>query len=1233
MSTIFPAYLRLEHQPGGNAQSSFLAEVNSALAPAEKRFQNFSAEAQRLVDQALSVQRNAGGSFDLDVAGMRAAAQAQESRAATARQLAAAMENLRQTEGDTSQQARLSAAAMQALAIEEEEAARATRAHAAAVEQLQAELNQTAAATDQVVRSSARGSAAQGALTRSSGASRTAFVQLGQQMQDVTVQAQMGTNAFTIFAQQVPQAAFALSGLADSANKTQASIGRFATFMAGPWGAAIFAATAILGPFVYGLLQAEEATSEAEFATYRFSDAQNILGSVIDLTTGKINTQSEALLSLARAQALAGQVEARRSQAEARTALQDIEAPGLDLGAALRGRLRERGGAEKTIAEEFLAGDRTADAAVRELERLQEAGRITEQVMLDTAEAITSLALGTENEAVFADALAALDGDRSALTQFLRPPSSRGGGSSGAGRAEREAERLATFGEQAAERIARLNEQFDRQPKLIDQAARSTRELETIIAELAERRPPDFEALIASAEAARGVIDEALVRPFAELEQSGQRQVEIESLLLGGREREATILQEIWRIESQLGPLSARQADAVAEIVENRQDELEIIQRLREEQDGYLSATKSVRSEIEAIFAGRGDIGNFQQIFRDLQARSLTDRIFGDALEELDDSVKAQFDRAVTELELGADRATLSFRELADAASAAAYRMNNPAAADAYAAFQANFDAQFGAAENTIVVNGTSRRLETGIAAMTPEPYAAMLSQAIAGPIVDELNAIFGTQFFDKFERAIGGAFYGFSTAGPIGGILGGAQGLLAQFGESAIGRDLATTLNSYLGGALQGAQTGTLISGLGNALGINTSGLGASLGGAVGSIFGGPVGSLVGSIGGSLIEKFPILGGLAGHLLFGGSKRGSAILDGGGITGYYGNSSSRKDTAGTLAGSVFEGIDSIADQLGAQVNRSAGRVSIGIRDGNYRVDRAGRGYTKLSGNPEVMDFGEDAEAAVRAAVMDLVRDGVISGIRASTQRLLLAGDDLEAALQDALDFEDVFTRLARHKDPVGAALDELDTEFEGLKDLFERAGASTEEWADLEELYWLERDEIVKEAMERSLGQLRGFLDEITVGNDALSLRNRRSMAVADFDPLAERVAAGDATAFDDFVEAARVLLDIERELFGSTQDYFERLDQVTGLSQSALDGAEGAAFAASNRDSPFGAGGIQPNDNAGIIAGVDRIVDQIANGTNARLDAVNANLGALLAQGRGGSRSLDFGLREASW
>src|SRR3546814_4448527 len=77
---------------------------------------------------------------------------------------------------------------------------------------------------------------------------------------------------------------------------------------------------------------------------------------------------------------------------------------------------------------------------------------------------------------------------------------------------------------------------------------------------------------------------------------------------------------------------------------------------------------------------------------------------------------------------------------------------------------------------------------------------------------------------------------------------------------------------------------------------------------------------------------------------------------------------------------------------------------------------------------------------------MDLIKDGVILGLRASTQRLLQQGKDIDSVLQKALDFESVFTRLKEYRDPVGAALDALDKEFTRLDKIFDEAGASRSE-------------------------------------------------------------------------------------------------------------------------------------------------------------------------------------------
>lgn len=308
-----------------------------------------------------------------------------------------------------------------------------------------------------------------------------------------------------------------------------------------------------------------------------------------------------------------------------------------------------------------------------------------------------------------------------------------------------------------------------------------------------------------------------------------------------------------------------------------------------------------------------------------------------------------------------------------------------------------------------------------------------------------------------------------------------------------------------------------------------------------------------------------------------------------------YGNDE-RVRLATDSAGDVIDTLDRIAEALGGTLAASRGRVSIGVRDDNWRVDPTGQGRTKGSG---VLDFGEDQEAAVRAAIRDLINDGVLQGLRAGTLRLLKAGKDIEAQLDKALDFESVFQRLKARKDPIGAAVDALDKEFDHLRDIFREAAASAAEYAELEELYGLERAEAIEQATRAMTGALRGLLEDLTVNNSALSLRDRKALAQAAYDPLAARVAAGDITAFDDFADAARTLLEIERAMSGSQAPYFTLLDQVTTLTRTALDASTGP-------------GSAQPiADNAAVVSAIDQ--------SNAHLAAMNQNIGqtnALLEQ-----------------
>lgn len=140
----------------------------------------------------------------------------------------------------------------------------------ASLKALQTQLDAVAKQYDRAAQSTTRMNKAQQDADKQARGNRTAYVGLGQQLQDATIQLQMGTNALTVFTQQGSQAAYMLQGMGGR-------VGAVASFMAGPWGAAIFAATAVLGPFIAGLFDAGEASKEAEKAAEEYARATEVL--------------------------------------------------------------------------------------------------------------------------------------------------------------------------------------------------------------------------------------------------------------------------------------------------------------------------------------------------------------------------------------------------------------------------------------------------------------------------------------------------------------------------------------------------------------------------------------------------------------------------------------------------------------------------------------------------------------------------------------------------------------------------------------------------------------------------------------------------------------------------------------------------------------------------------------------------------------------------------------------
>lgn len=456
-----------------------------------------------------------------------------------------------------------------------------------------------------------------------------------------------------------------------------------------------------------------------------------------------------------------------------------------------------------------------------------------------------------------------------------------------------------------------------------------------------------------------------------------------------------------------------------------------------------------------------------------------------------------------------------------------------------------------------------------------------------------------------------------FNLASTIGGLTS-QGGILGGFG-SIIG-----SAGGLFGGA--GAGAGGVISATQGAAG--AAGTAGGAGGFLGAAAPWALGAL------AAVQILPsLLGGLK-------TKKGSATLavDAGllSVGSVTGNSGSRKAAASGALGSVIDALNGIADQLGGTVGGSPS-VSIGVRKKSYRVDTTGQGRTKKGAG--VIDFGTDQEAAIRYAIGEALRDGVIGGISDASKRILASGQDLEKAIEKAISIEQLPKLLKARLDPLGAAIDDIDAKYAKLAATLKEGGASAEQIANARQLWQLERDDAIKNIGAAS-ATLRDYLKSLTVGSDSpLSPKRQREAAAAAFaayegqlagltagqaqvDALRasgaspEAIAAAEAeqrrraAAFDQqkFAEAADLWLSTARRTDASTDGFFDIYERVKQLTERAASMIEAAVPAASAND-PF----------AELTATAAQNTVAILDTQTGILNAINDNL-AIIAGNVGG-------------
>ncbi len=723
---------------------------------------------------------------------------------------------------------------------------------------------------------------------------------------------------------------------------------------------------------------------------------------------------------------------------------------------------------------------------------------------------------------------------------------------------------LAALSERAGKALGGINDRYHEQPRLIAEAAAVTRELDGIIGELAQKKPPGFEAMIADAERLKKEVPAILLdAPFKALREKTQFMQEQQGLILQGRQSEAKAMEIIAGLQAEIGGLTAEQRGEVVAMVEAEERINDLLDKREAILSIYTAAISDLRGSLEDLLSG-GSIGDFlkrgKQNILQLQGRMLTETLFGDALNGLDKLVQKRtvMDGAIENFAFEtlrvkdetaslADKIAAGGDGIAKALAGAAARLNGEAAGPvgssarpaatvaatsvAILARLANLGQRAAAASGAgeIVVNGGAAGKGTAgatsglvVKTLSVGEMAGEMAKAVTGPLVLQLDKMFGVSWFSRLQGVFSGALAGYWRAGGVGAVLGGAQGLSEMLAKNGlIGSAAADKISKGLSGALDGAQTGGQIAQLGKALGLKTSTTGGQIGGAIGSAIPIPGGSIIGSVIGSLV------GGL-----FKKTPTGAVVLGNGSAA----TSGKLGDQLGSIGSGVQDALAQIAQQLGAELGDY--KVSIGQRKDYYRVSASGssavgdKNYPKNSGGDVLYD-GKDQAAAVRAALLNAIQDGGIKGVSAAVQKALNSNKDIDKALEEAL-------KVRKVEEIIGgltAALTRQFKEFESQA--AERVRIAREYGFDVVEIekYNAEaRAKLTEEILAQRVGSLQSFVNDMRIGSlFEGSAADQRAALIGEIARVQGDAKAGKDGAADQLATLSRQLVDLSKSAYGT--------------------------------------------------------------------------------------------------
>lgn len=1003
------------------------------------------------------------------------------------------------------------------------------------------------------------------------------------------------------------------TGVAEKVENTGTKFGRFAAFMAGPWGAAILVGITVLGPLIGKLFEADEAMKEVEVQSNALSSAQSALGDIFDITTGKLNTNTSALASnneqmriAARLAAVNLRIQAAAEKKSSQEAFEKAGSPsGLDKALAL--------GTALTGGVSQAAGQLEGSRPVRNLSRLlQQADKLGGEArtkrfeeLIEIAENIDFEKSGLGREEVLkaigdrASSRSKLDIaeaiDKSLDSGELDPSLRRKGRDKKPPKPKSTAARD-EFGRDSADRLASIVGQFggDATDVVVEKTAKKIRELDDLIEDLGRRKPPNFQELIDQAEAAKTVVRDGLIRDVAEAFATPKtladkatlavRQLDaviadlekrkptgFEKLIASAKDAQGAVRDGLQRPYTEFVD-AQRDALAVQSLIaEGRADEAEALQRiqtlqktmgpLNEEQKAAVLATvQALKAQGRQIEINRANAAKFVEAVGGIKnvVEEATQAFVRGDLGQLIKSPGKLLDVFQT----------LQGRKIFDRIFGDLFRELND---------QAN---------GTTVIRDASDKMATAVDKASASiarlgDAAAQAAGNLGGGTTpdnpEQEIVVTGRPQKPVFDRSIGG------IAERI------AKGFTSDENAKAFGEKVG----KISGKAFGGAATGSFVSGISNTLGIKMNSTGAQIGGAIGSLLPIPGGEIIGSI----------AGGLLGNLVKGPTRSGySAITTnaaGASSSSISGgrNSVGRQTEAVTYADAVIQGLQQIAQGLGGAVAGNLNLGTIGTQGDKYVFDSDGAGS---AAGVKV----DTLEEAVAAALSSAIGKGAVVGISEAMRKALASSKDVNAAIAEALKVKEV-------EDLIGGLGSQLKAQFTAFdRTAAERVRVAKQYGLDvlaIEKLNAEQRTELVDSALKARVASLGEFLNSVKFGDlFEGSATDRRAALLTEIAKVQTQAEAGKDGAADKLSQLYEQLLSSSRENFGTAGGQFstDRAAAISGVErviQMESDRVKEAAGTAQATVDALAKGNALADEANNLLSRVATGVDNLTSAVNA--------------------------------